>query len=135
MYLSPPPQCAQNASAQSQHPYYQNGNAAPPYPHLNLSLPHPSMSLDFRVSITLNPSIKLGASDWDSVKGGTWSGDWGGGVVLVCLLFLLFMPLLLLLFALNCSYSHQRAHFHFLYLYHFPSLHYFKDRRAKQQRP
>jgi hypothetical protein len=59
------------------------------YPNPSLSLPHPSLSLDFRMSVTLNPKISLGSTpfghrNWISFTGGAWSGPWGSGVVLVC---------------------------------------------------
>lgn len=65
-------------------------NSAPvsAYPHPNLSLPHPSLSLDFRMSVALNPKISVGPTpfghrNWISFAGGTWSGSWGTGIVLV----------------------------------------------------
>jgi hypothetical protein len=74
-------------------------NSAPvsTYPHPNLSLPHPSLSLDFRMSVALNPKISVGPTpfghrNWISFVGGTWSGSWGTGIVLVvpnsCFVFL-----------------------------------------------
>jgi hypothetical protein len=58
------------------------------YPHPTLSLPHPSLNLDFRMSVTLNPRISVGPTpfghrNWISFTGGTWSGAWGSGIVLV----------------------------------------------------
>jgi hypothetical protein len=58
------------------------------YPHPDLSLPHPSLTLDFRMAVTLNPKISVGPTpfghrNWISFTGGTWSGCWGSGVVLV----------------------------------------------------
>jgi hypothetical protein len=58
------------------------------YPHPSLSLPHPTLSLDFRMSVTLNPRISVGPTplghrNWISFTGGTWSGSWGSGIVLV----------------------------------------------------
>jgi len=57
------------------------------YPHPSLSLPHPSLSHDFRMSVTLNPRISVGPTplghrNWISFTGGTWSGSWGSGIVL-----------------------------------------------------
>lgn len=58
------------------------------YPHPSLSLPHPSLSLDFRMSVTLNRisvgPTPLGHRNWISFTGGSWSGSWGSGIVLVC---------------------------------------------------
>lgn len=58
------------------------------YPHPDLALPHPSLTLDFRMSVTLNPKISVGATpfghrNWISFTGGSWSGSWGSGIVLV----------------------------------------------------
>ncbi|KAG4026740.1 hypothetical protein MFRU_037g00510 [Monilinia fructicola] len=57
------------------------------YPHPDLSLPHPSLNLDFRMSVSLNPRISVGPTpfghrNWISFTGGTWSGSWGSGIVL-----------------------------------------------------
>ncbi|KAE8442341.1 hypothetical protein EG329_003474 [Mollisiaceae sp. DMI_Dod_QoI] len=57
------------------------------YPHPSQSLPHPSLYLDFRMSVTLNPKISVGPTplghrNWISFTGGTWSGSWGSGIVL-----------------------------------------------------
>ncbi len=59
------------------------------YPHPDLSLPHPALSLDFRMSVLLNPKIPVGETpfgqrNWISFTGGSWSGSWGSGIVLVC---------------------------------------------------
>ena len=35
-------------------------HAAELYPHPHLYLPHPSLNLEFRMSVTLNPRISLG---------------------------------------------------------------------------
>ncbi|KAM3075411.1 hypothetical protein ACMFMG_007152 [Clarireedia jacksonii] len=65
-----------------------NHNAgASNYPHPELSLPHPTLNLDFRMSVLLNPRISVGATpfgqrNWISFTGGTWSGSWGSGTVL-----------------------------------------------------
>ncbi|KAI9641837.1 hypothetical protein NHQ30_009699 [Ciborinia camelliae] len=57
------------------------------YPHPDLSLPHPSLNLDFRMSVSLNPRISVGPTpfghrNWISFTGGMWSGSWGSGIVL-----------------------------------------------------
>lgn len=41
------------------------------------------------MSVTLNPKISVGSTpfghrNWISFTGGTWSGSWGSGIVLVC---------------------------------------------------
>ncbi|KAL3422264.1 hypothetical protein PVAG01_06420 [Phlyctema vagabunda] len=59
----------------------------PSYPHPDISLPHPDLCFDFRMSVTLNPRVSLGPvpfgnRNWISFTGGTWSGSWGSGVVL-----------------------------------------------------
>jgi len=61
--------------------------SAASYPHPNLSVPHPSLRLDFRMSVTLNPRISVGLTpsghrNWISFTGGSWSGSWGSGIVL-----------------------------------------------------
>lgn len=61
----------------------------------SLQLPAPTLELDFRMSIKLNPSVSLGHSiwgqrDWVTFVGGQWAGRWGKGVVLVSLFFDLF---------------------------------------------
>jgi hypothetical protein len=66
------------------------------YPHPNLSLPHPSLNLDFRMAVSLNPRISVGPTpfghrNWISFTGGSWSGSWGSGIVLVCSLPAFFM--------------------------------------------
>lgn len=63
------------------------------YPHPELLLPHPSLNLDFRMSVTLNPKISVGPTpfghrNWISFTGGSWSGSWGSGSVLVRLVSL-----------------------------------------------
>ncbi|TVY40614.1 UPF0311 protein [Lachnellula subtilissima] len=62
-------------------------HAAELYPHPHLYLPHPSLNLEFRMSVTLNPRISLGPTpfghrNWVSFTGGKWSGSWGFGKVL-----------------------------------------------------
>ncbi|TVY32979.1 UPF0311 protein [Lachnellula occidentalis] len=61
--------------------------AAELYPHPHLYLPHPSLNLEFRMSVTLDPRISLGPTpfghrNWISFTGGKWSGSWGAGKVL-----------------------------------------------------
>jgi hypothetical protein len=55
----------------------------------SLQIPVPSIELDFRMSIKLNPKIAIGNSlwgsrDWLSFVGGQWAGRWGKGIILVC---------------------------------------------------
>ncbi|KAH7409525.1 hypothetical protein BKA64DRAFT_665178 [Cadophora sp. MPI-SDFR-AT-0126] len=57
------------------------------YPYPDLSLPHPSLHLDFRMAVTLNPRISVGSTpfghrNWISFTGGKWSGSWGSGICL-----------------------------------------------------
>lgn len=57
------------------------------YPAPDLSLPHPTLNLDFRMSVTLHPKISVGPTpfghrNWISFTGGMWSGCWGSGIVL-----------------------------------------------------
>lgn len=54
----------------------------------SLQIPAPTLELDFRMSIKLNPKVALGPSiwghrEWVSFVGGQWAGRWGKGVVLV----------------------------------------------------
>lgn len=54
----------------------------------SLQLPTPSLELDFRMSIKVNPRVSLGTGpfgerNWVSFIGGTWAGRWGKGVVIV----------------------------------------------------
>lgn len=54
----------------------------------SLQLPTPTLDLDFRISIKLNPKIAVGSvlyghRDWVSVVGGQWAGRWGKGLVIV----------------------------------------------------
>lgn len=62
----------------------------------SLQIPTPSLDLDFRMSIKMNPRVPVGQSvwghrDWVSFIGGQWAGRWGKGIVLVSsvLVFLL----------------------------------------------
>ncbi|KAJ9210805.1 hypothetical protein DTO166G4_7576 [Paecilomyces variotii] len=53
----------------------------------SLQIPTPSLELDFRMSIKLNPKVSVGAGiwgqrDWITFIGGQWAGRWGKGVVL-----------------------------------------------------
>ena len=54
----------------------------------SLQLPTPSLELDFRMSIKLNPRVSLGHGmfgerNWISFIGGSWAGRWGKGIVIV----------------------------------------------------
>lgn len=54
----------------------------------SLQIPAPSLDLDFRMSIKMNPKVPVGQSiwghrDWVSFIGGQWAGRWGKGIVLV----------------------------------------------------
>lgn len=54
----------------------------------SLQLPAPSLELDFRMSIKVNPRVSVGNSlvgqrDWVTFVGGQWAGRWAKGVVLV----------------------------------------------------
>ncbi|KAB8231941.1 hypothetical protein ETB97_004821 [Aspergillus alliaceus] len=53
----------------------------------SLQIPAPSLELDFRMSIKMNPKVAVGQSlwgqrDWVTFVGGQWAGRWGKGVVL-----------------------------------------------------
>ncbi|KAJ5123065.1 hypothetical protein N7448_009162 [Penicillium atrosanguineum] len=53
----------------------------------SLQIPVPTLELDFRMSIKLNPKVNIGQSiwggqEWVSYVGGQWAGRWGKGVVL-----------------------------------------------------
>ncbi|KAL1992815.1 hypothetical protein VTN49DRAFT_3571 [Thermomyces lanuginosus] len=53
----------------------------------SLQLPAPSLELDFRMSIKVNPRVSVGNSlvgqrDWVTFVGGQWAGRWAKGVVL-----------------------------------------------------
>ena len=59
----------------------------------SLQLPTPSLDLDFRMSIKLNPTMAVGNAvgnqrDWVTYIGGQWAGRWGKGIVLVSLVSL-----------------------------------------------
>lgn len=61
--------------------------AALHFPHPALSLPPPGLELDFRMSVTLNPRVSVGATplghrNWISFTGGSWSGSFGSGTVM-----------------------------------------------------
>lgn len=54
----------------------------------SLQIPAPSLELDFRMSIKMNPRVSVGQSlwgqrDWVSFIGGQWAGRWGKGIILV----------------------------------------------------
>lgn len=54
----------------------------------SLQLPTPTLELDFRISIKLNPKISVGTGlyghrDWVSIVGGQWAGRWGKGIIIV----------------------------------------------------
>lgn len=54
----------------------------------SLQIPAPTLELDFRMSIKMNPKVSVGESiwgqrDWVTFVGGQWAGRWGKGVVLV----------------------------------------------------
>lgn len=54
----------------------------------SLQIPVPTLELDFRMSIKLNPKVNVGQSiwggrEWVSYVGGQWAGRWGKGIVLV----------------------------------------------------
>ncbi|EXJ63008.1 hypothetical protein A1O7_03452 [Cladophialophora yegresii CBS 114405] len=53
----------------------------------SLALPTPTLELDFRMSIKVNPKIGVGSGlfghrDWVSIVGGQWAGRWGKGIVI-----------------------------------------------------
>ncbi|KAJ5560277.1 hypothetical protein N7513_002676 [Penicillium frequentans] len=54
----------------------------------SLQIPAPTLELDFRMSIKMNPKVPVGQSiwghrEWVSFIGGQWAGRWGKGIVLV----------------------------------------------------
>ena len=54
----------------------------------SLQLPTPSLELDFRISVKLNPRVSVGPGmfghrNWISFVGGQWAGRFGKGVVIV----------------------------------------------------
>jgi hypothetical protein len=54
----------------------------------SLQIPAPTLELDFRMSIKMNPKVAVGPSiwgqrDWVTFIGGQWAGRWGKGIVLV----------------------------------------------------
>ena len=56
----------------------------------SLQIPAPTLELDFRISIKLNPKIAVGSAlyghrDWVSIVGGQWAGRWGKGIIIVSL--------------------------------------------------
>ncbi|RMZ83715.1 hypothetical protein DV738_g885, partial [Chaetothyriales sp. CBS 135597] len=53
----------------------------------SLQIPAPTLELDFRMSIKLNPRVAvgpglLGQRNWVSFVGGQWAGRWGKGIVI-----------------------------------------------------
>ncbi|EXJ86427.1 hypothetical protein A1O3_03378 [Capronia epimyces CBS 606.96] len=53
----------------------------------SLQLPAPTLELDFRISIKLNPKISVGSGlyghrEWVSIVGGQWAGRWGKGIII-----------------------------------------------------
>ncbi|KAB8075626.1 hypothetical protein BDV29DRAFT_171493 [Aspergillus leporis] len=53
----------------------------------SLQIPAPTLELDFRMSIKMNPKVSVGQSlwgqrDWVTFVGGQWAGRWGKGIVL-----------------------------------------------------
>lgn len=55
----------------------------------SLQLPTPTLDLDFRMSVKLNPKISIGNGpfgqrNWVSFVAGSWAGRWGKGIVVVC---------------------------------------------------
>ncbi|GLI77827.1 hypothetical protein PoHVEF18_006121 [Penicillium ochrochloron] len=53
----------------------------------SLQIPAPTLELDFRMSIKMNPKVTVGQSiwggrEWVSFLGGQWAGRWGKGIVL-----------------------------------------------------
>ncbi|KAK2804929.1 hypothetical protein FQN50_006439 [Emmonsiellopsis sp. PD_5] len=53
----------------------------------SLQLPQPSLELDFRMSVKLNPTVTVGHGiwgqrDWITCLSGQWAGRWGKGIVL-----------------------------------------------------
>ncbi|KAI1365248.1 hypothetical protein F5Y08DRAFT_338806 [Xylaria arbuscula] len=57
-------------------------------PHADLSLPVPTLTFDFRMSVELNPKVAVGLvpsgglRNWISFSGGSWAATWGSGTVL-----------------------------------------------------
>jgi hypothetical protein len=57
-------------------------------PHPELSIPPPTLTHDFRMSVTLKDRVAIGKSPfgdrkWISFTGGSWAASWGSGIVLV----------------------------------------------------
>ncbi|KAJ5110047.1 hypothetical protein N7532_002692 [Penicillium argentinense] len=53
----------------------------------SLQIPAPTLELDFRMSVKMNPKVGVGLSvwghrEWVSYVGGQWAGRWGKGIVL-----------------------------------------------------
>lgn len=54
--------------------------------HPTLTLPAPTLDLDFRISCQLNPIIRVGEGPWGqrnwiSFSGGEWTAKWGRGTI------------------------------------------------------
>lgn len=54
--------------------------------HPTLTLPPPTLDLDFRISCALNPIIRVGSGPWGqrnwiSFTGGQWTAKWGRGTI------------------------------------------------------
>jgi hypothetical protein len=69
----------------------------------SLQIPAPTLELDFRMSIKMNPKVAVGPSiwgqrDWVTFIGGQWAGRWGKGIVLVSRPFVLCCEAVLTLF-------------------------------------
>ncbi|KAI0522185.1 hypothetical protein F5B22DRAFT_462891 [Xylaria bambusicola] len=62
--------------------------ARPQLPHPDLTLPIPTLTFDYRMSVELNPKIAVGRvpsggiRNWISFSGGSWAATWGSGTVL-----------------------------------------------------
>ncbi|KAK6373896.1 hypothetical protein LTS17_007865 [Exophiala oligosperma] len=53
----------------------------------SLQLPTPTLELDFRMSVKVNPKVSIGSGlfghrDWVSIVGGQWAGRWGKGTII-----------------------------------------------------
>lgn len=54
----------------------------------SLQIPAPTLELDFRMSVKVNPKLNVGQSiwgtrEWVSYVGGQWAGRWGKGLIMV----------------------------------------------------
>ncbi|KAK5006615.1 hypothetical protein LTR28_006287 [Elasticomyces elasticus] len=55
-------------------------------PAATIDIPVPALTLDFRMSVQLNPKISVGGGPWGqrnwiSFSGGMWAATWGSGTV------------------------------------------------------